>query len=150
MQSLEPTYAMFSPDGRWIAYQLREPGKAAEVYVQPFPATGARYQLPISRDNHHPVWSRDGKELFYTPGPGEFDVISVTTAPGFSFGNPMPVLFKLNLYAPIFPRPYDVTPDGKLIGLISPDESDSGAVPTAQIFVVLNWFQALRQRVPVQ
>jgi len=81
VQSAIPTYAAFSRDGRWVAYDQREPGKNSEVYVQPFPATGAKYQLPLSRDNHHPAWSSDGKELFYIPGPGEFASIAVSTAP---------------------------------------------------------------------
>ncbi len=39
--------AIFSADGRWVAYSSYETGTGA-VYVQPFPATGAKYQ--ISKD----------------------------------------------------------------------------------------------------
>src|SRR5215472_16567152 len=84
------TNAVFSPDGRWVAYQEIN-GTRTEVYVQPFPPTGERYQLPVRRGNHHPLWSRDGKELFYVPGPGEFVAISVSTTPSFLFGNPIPI-----------------------------------------------------------
>ena len=57
------TGGVFSPDGRWIAYTSDEGGQP-NVYVQPFPGAGGKYQ--VSRDaGSHPVWRADGKELFY-------------------------------------------------------------------------------------
>jgi serine/threonine-protein kinase len=150
VRSLAATNAAFSPDGRWVAYHSREGTQTDEVYVQPFPATGSKYQLPITRDNHHPVWSRDGKELFYIPGPGEFAVISVATTPGFVFGSPAPVRQVLQNYPPSSPRHYDITADGRLAGLIPFEQSQSGAIARNQIHVVLNWFTELEQRVPVK
>jgi len=150
VQSATPTNAVFSPDGRWVAYQAKDAGKNGnDVYVQPFPATGARYQLPVSRDNHNPVWSRDGKELFYIPGPGEYAVISVTTSPAFAFGNPKSIKLVLENYPPAVPREYDVTPDGKLIGRLVPGGSQLSGPVTPQINVVLNWAEELKQRVPI-
>jgi Tol biopolymer transport system component len=65
VQSTEPTHAVFSPDGRWVAYHIRsnETGRGA-LWVQPFPATGAKYQVATENPGHL-VWSPDGKELFY-------------------------------------------------------------------------------------
>ena len=80
---------MFSPDGRWIAYQSTETGED-EIFVQPFPLTGAKYQLPHTLDNHHPAWSADGKELFFIPGPGRFESVPITTQPRFDFGAVLP------------------------------------------------------------
>ena len=74
VQSSNPITAVFSPDGRWVAYSSNETGRPA-VYVQPFPADGTKYQLPKdTNDEHHPLWSPDGRELFYVPGPGRFAV----------------------------------------------------------------------------
>jgi hypothetical protein len=57
-----PIDAMFSPDGRWVAYQTGEFGVGeGELYVQPFPATGAKHYIA---QGGRPLWSRDGKELF--------------------------------------------------------------------------------------
>jgi Tol biopolymer transport system component len=53
-----------SPDGRWLAYTAREGGGRFEVYVQPYPAGGAKWQ--ISRGGGmQPVWRKDGRELYY-------------------------------------------------------------------------------------
>ena len=143
------TNAVFSPDGRWVAYQEIH-GTRTEAYVQRFPPTDERHQVPVRRDNHHPLWSRDGKELYYVPGPDEYLAVSVTTAPSFSFGDPIPILGNhlLNL-SPTNPRPYDVTRDGKFVGLVSSGNSDAGGAPD-QINVVLNWFHEFADRVPAK
>jgi len=55
--------AQFSPEGKWIAYQSDESGRA-EIYVQPFPGPGT--PRPVSTNGGSQVrWRRDGKELFY-------------------------------------------------------------------------------------
>ena len=73
-----PTTAAFSPDGRWVAYYTNESGPIT-VYVQPFPATGAKYQISKEPGAHHPLWSPDGKELLYIPTVGNLASVSVTT-----------------------------------------------------------------------
>jgi Tol biopolymer transport system component len=40
--------AVFSPDGRWVAYLSDESASRTTVFVQPFPATEAKYQLPAN------------------------------------------------------------------------------------------------------
>src|SRR4029453_13899740 len=88
--SRQPTNAAFSPNGLWVAYQSNETGTST-VYVQPFPATGSRFQASVDApqdDPHHPLWSRDGTELFYVAGPNRFAVVSVNQRSGLSFGNP--------------------------------------------------------------
>jgi len=53
----------FSPDGRWVAFQSGESGRP-EVYVAPFPWTGAKWQISTT-GAVLPRWRADGKELFY-------------------------------------------------------------------------------------
>ena len=43
-RSTAPFNSEFSPEGRWLAYTLRT-GNLANVYVEPYPATGAKYQI---------------------------------------------------------------------------------------------------------
>jgi serine/threonine-protein kinase len=143
--------SVFSPDGKWLAYQSNET-KTNEIFVQPFPATGTKYQVSRGgEDAHHPLWSPDGKELYYVPGPAQFVKISITTAPAFSFGNPVPLPSPLILGGPQNARRYDITPDGKqLIGLVATGQTQTGTPAQQQIYVVLNWFTELQQRVPVK
>lgn len=121
--------------------------------MQPFPATGAKYQ--ISKDDvsgHHPVWSPDGTELFYIPGPGQFVAVNVTSRGSFAFSNPIPVPKGGFLEAgPSTVRSYDITPDGKrIVGAIDASQTQSGTPAAPQFQVVLNWFDELKQRVPVK
>lgn len=90
VHSSSPTNAVFSPNGRWVAYAATERSKTT-VYVQPVPPTGAKYEVFASpTDNpHHPMWSPDGRELFVDPRAGGFVAIPVTTTPTFAFGNPV-------------------------------------------------------------
>jgi WD40-like Beta Propeller Repeat len=86
-----PPGAVFSPDGRWVAYASTERGKTT-TYVQPFSATGAKYQFVASNladSPEHARWSSDGKELFLNTSATEFVGVSVTTQPTFAFGNPV-------------------------------------------------------------
>ena len=138
--------SVFSPDGRWLAYQSTETGED-EIFVQPFPPTGAKYQLPNVLDNHHPLWSPDGRELFYVPGPGEFTVVGVTTQPSFSFGNPVSLnLFQSELRTgpPNQRRRHDIMPDGS--GFLGVGRGDVANVN--RIHIVQNWFEELRRLVP--
>ena len=50
LSTAEPADAMFSPDGRWVAYT-----SGPQLFVQPFPGTGAKYL--IAPGGSHPVWS---------------------------------------------------------------------------------------------
>ncbi len=144
------TGAVFSPDGRWVAYASQEGRSSSAVYVQPFPPTGAKHQISKNADSgHHPLWSPDGAELSFSPRPGQLAVVRVTTDPSFTFSEAMPVPRPFQGAAPPFERPYDISRDGQyFLGLIEA-QTQSGAAATQQIQVVLNWFEELKARVPV-
>jgi hypothetical protein len=145
---VNPTTATFSPDGRWVVYSSYATTDATgPVYVQPYPATGARYEIAMTA--HHPLWSPNGKELFYVPVVGQFFVVSVTTEPSFTFSIPVPVPRGFPLANPRTPRTFDITPDGKFVGVITSGSSQTQAGAPPQIQVVLNWFEELKTRVPV-
>jgi hypothetical protein len=56
--------AVFSPDGRWVAYHSDESGEF-EVYVTPFPGPGRRWQVSTA-SGAYPVWSGDGSQVIFT------------------------------------------------------------------------------------
>ena len=53
--------ARFSPDARWIVYQVA--GQDRGIYVQQFPGPGLRKQLTSTGE--YPAWRKDGKEIVY-------------------------------------------------------------------------------------
>jgi Tol biopolymer transport system component len=153
VHSSNPTNAAFSPDANWVAYASTE-RSIPTIYVQPFPATGIKYQLFAkgSDSPHHPRWSPDGKELFYDANPKVtgFEAVSVTTQPTFAFGNAVAVP-KLFLMAGAGLRtPYDIAPDGRVVGRITAGQMEYVRSQTDQIQVVLNWFEDLKARVPTR
>jgi hypothetical protein len=146
------TGAVFSPDGRWLAYASREGRTRSAVYVQPFPPTGAKYQISKNADDgHHPLWSPDGAELVFSPGPGRFDMVRVTTQPSFTFSEATPMSLPFQTNAPSVERPWDISPDGqRFLGLIDAAQSQAGAPAAPQIQVVLNWFEELKRLAPAK
>jgi Tol biopolymer transport system component len=106
----------FSPDGKWIAYTSVETGRF-EVFVQPFPPTGAKFQV-TTQGGGHALWSPDGKELFFDNGRQLF-VVSVQTSGKFSAGaaSPLPVRGFIQGDAR---RQYDLLPDGKQFLMMFP------------------------------
>ena len=62
-QAAIETMPRVSPDGRWVAFITNESGRD-EVVVQPFPGPGGRVQVSTGGASE-PVWSRDGRRLFY-------------------------------------------------------------------------------------
>jgi Tol biopolymer transport system component len=151
VHSSNPPGAVFSPDERWVAYTSTE-GGTTTVYVQPFPATGAKYQLFAkgSDDPHEAAWSRDGTELFYNPRVSGFEAVSVTTKPTFAFGNPVALPKPFPTSPASRRRAYDITPGGKFMRLFPAGQTESGTFAARQIQVVLNWSEELKQRVPTR
>lgn len=82
------TEPALSPDGRWLAYVSDETGRP-EVYVQAFPNPGARYLISANR-GREPVWSRDGRQLFYRGG-GRLMTVTVTAGDSFTASVPSPL-----------------------------------------------------------
>lgn len=140
-----PTNAVFHPTGRWVAYQAGETGVGeAMTYVEPFPPTGAKYE--IGRGGR-PMWSRDGRELYYVPAPSQFTMVSVRTEPAFGFSPPVAVPRRFGLAPPASARPYDILPDRRIVSIDAVNLAGDQRSP--QIQVVLNWFEELRTKLPL-
>ena len=143
-----PPSAVFSPDGRWIAYCTREADKFF-VSVQPFPPTGTKYQ--VAEGGIFPAWSRDGQQMFYFHGAGILSTVSIRQRPVFAAGRPRDLwrqnADRMMLGTGSVPRRgFDTTPDGSFLALTTAmgDASDSGS----RLQVVLNWLDELKRRVP--
>jgi Tol biopolymer transport system component len=146
-------YAAFSPNGRWFGYSEAQLGAVAEVgfhvFVQPFPPTGAKYEVSTG-PGRNLVWSPDGKQLFYVDGSNRMVTVDIRTEPSFSFGKS--VAISVARAAWVTPGTnYDISPDGKRFILVLTDPSDPASRPNVdQINVVLSWFEELKARVPTK
>jgi eukaryotic-like serine/threonine-protein kinase len=138
--------AVFSPDGRWIAYTSNESG-ATEVYAAPFPGPGEKHRLS-SAGGLNPAWSADGRELFFlerrTVDSVAMKAIDVSTAGAFVAGAPR-TLFEGAFSDTVPLRSYDVAPDGTFI-MNRPELPP--AQPVSTLHVVIGWAGDLTTRVP--
>jgi Tol biopolymer transport system component len=145
-------HPQISPDGRWLAYASNESGQN-EVYVRPFPDVNkGRWQISTKGGNG-PLWSPDGRELFYRDGESVM-AVSVETEPIFKPGK-IKLLFRGAYFSArvgqaVLPM-WDISPDGKrflMMKDLAPTGSASGR--PRRINIVLNWLEELKQRVPVK
>jgi serine/threonine-protein kinase len=137
-----------SPDGRWMAYMSNESGKL-EIYVRPFPEVNRDRWQVSSSGGVAPLWSPDGRELFYRSGDSVV-AVAVQTEPTFKCGKPVPLFREtyllLNQYG------WDISPDGKRFLMLKESAASKTAAAEAprKINIVVNWFEELKQRVPTK
>jgi dipeptidyl aminopeptidase/acylaminoacyl peptidase len=134
--------AMFSPNGRWLAFVSDESGRP-EIYVQPFPGPGSKVSISPS-GGLQPMWSRDGRELFYREG--DWLMVARIQQGPFAVSAPKK-LFELSGAAYNFDpnfADYDIAPDGRVLAIRGDTASPD------QIHVTLNWTEDLKQRVPTK
>lgn len=149
-----PFQSTLSPDGRWLAYQVSG-GGASTAFVELYPPTGAKYEVPHQIEAGHPVWMHGGKALLFQDG-GRHILVEVQAAPSFRFGQARELprgLLATTIASSL--RNHDVMPDGlRLVGVIGGSErrASNGAVATAatEIDVVLNWPRALTPNATVR
>ncbi|HEX8028189.1 MAG TPA: protein kinase [Vicinamibacterales bacterium] len=134
-----PRHARLSPDGRWLAY-AENVANQTEVFVQGYPEPGQRRQVSVEGGNH-PVWRRDGRELFFRNGNRVFGV-SMDTARGVRLGRPSLLFDRRYL---LEWNSYDVAADGRflMIKAGAPDDTEP------KLNVIVNWRDELLSRVPV-
>ena len=127
----------FSPDGKWIAYTSDEGGRT-EIYVQPYPATGAKWQVS-KNGGHGPRWRRDGKELFWLEVDGTMMSAGVSAGKAFQPGIPV-ALFETGIVSIL--ESFSVGADGQRFLLPLPVGGTSGPMPAT---LVQNWLAGARR-----
>jgi eukaryotic-like serine/threonine-protein kinase len=134
-----------SPDGRWMAFQSATSGQL-EVYVVPFPGPGPRVPVSVN-GGENPLWSADGRELFYTNGNR---MMAVAIAPGTAFSVSAPRQLFEGRYRPgsNSVTPFSVTTKDRVrflrVQQVQPD------LAVTRIEIVLNWIRQLRQPAPAK
>jgi hypothetical protein len=149
-----------SPDGKWLAYTSNESGRN-EVYVSPFPKVDEDRVLISNAGGDRPLWSHDGKELFYVGGvtrPARRFMSAVVSSDGAT----LRVVSRIPLWNGTNQQLGFVTDDGTRISrpiapsrdgqrfLVLKEVVDEAAEPVPErIFIVQNWTEELKRRVPV-
>jgi serine/threonine-protein kinase len=141
-------WAEVSPDGRWIAYDSTESGQF-EVYIRPYPRVRDGQWRVSASGGREPLWSRDGKELFYRDFLGALIVVTVGHGATVTVGAPMK-LFDGSRYigggSTLSGRSYDLDLPGSRFLMIKSASPSSDTTPT--VVVTENWFQELQARLP--
>jgi eukaryotic-like serine/threonine-protein kinase len=146
--------ADLSPDGRWLAYDSADSGER-HIFVDAYPGPGPRFQVSSEGGGASPVWSGDGRELFYLrataagqtmeAGDVELEMMSVTVTaqPKLSFGRPRALFAgRYGVNGPA--RGYDVTRDGQHFFLMQLRKRPPDVITA--INVVQNWTEELKRR----
>ncbi len=130
-----------SRDGKWLAFQSGV-SRRMEVYVQPFPGPGPRTQVS-SNGGSYPLWSRDGRRLYFDSLDNRVMAADVTTGATFSAGVPR-VLFEGRFKTSANSNtPYDISLDDRRFLRVQQVKPEAGV---SQIEVVLNWAGQLGRR----
>jgi len=141
--SFTTMWPAFSPDGAWMAYTSDETGQD-EVWVRS--SAGSSPPIRVSTSGgRSPAWSRDGTELFFRNA-GMMMAAPVSAGRSFSTGRPRALFADTEFSVASPTRAYDVAPDGRFL-MVTASRQDPQ--PATRIRVVINWFEDLKQRVPL-
>jgi len=136
----------FSIDGHWLAYQSNESGRN-EIYVRPFPGPAGVRQISTG-GGIHPMWSHDGRELFFVALDNRIMVVDYSTAGGaFVFGRPRvwAETRMLNLGSPPV-SVLDLSPDGKRFAVILYADGTAEPKSITHLTFLTNFFDEVKQR----
>jgi serine/threonine-protein kinase len=137
--------AAFSPDGKWLAYTAGPDSSPGSVFVEPFPRTGAQYQIGEgSYPIWNPLWTKSGGQLLVNSRAPTFALFDITTSPRFALAEVARVSRGEMVFAgPTAGRMFDWSHDGKQLLAVLPTTVTE---PTSSdITVVLNWFEELKR-----
>ena len=127
--------AMFSPDGHWVAYSSDESGRS-EVYLRDWPAVERRW-IVSAGGGSDPVWSRDGRQLYYLVG-NRVMVVDIGAGQAPSISPPRVGFTGPFLVVTSGDQSYDVAADGRLV-MLFPASAEAD-----QVKVTMNWSPVAR------
>ena len=129
--------ASVSPDGKWLLFQSARSG-VSQIFVRRYPGTEGALRQVSSGDGFDPVWSRDGREIFYRLFSDSLVSVPLLPGPAFTVGTER-VLFSMRGVTD-----WDVMPGGRRFLLVR----ERDAAEPKRLIVVENFHEELKARVP--
>ncbi len=126
-----------SPDGKWLLFQSARSG-VSQIFVRQFAGTAGALRQVSSGNGFDPVWSKDGREIFYRTLYDSLVSVPVLPGPSFAVGTER-VLFSTRGVTD-----WDVMPDGRRFLLVRERE----AAEPKRLIVIENFHEELKARVP--
>jgi eukaryotic-like serine/threonine-protein kinase len=126
-----------SPDGKWLLFQSAR-GDGNQVFVRQYPSMTGVLRQVSSGDGSQPVWSKDGREIFYRSSSDSLVSVSVLGGAAFTVGAER-ALFSMSGVTN-----WDVMPDGRRFVLVR----ESAAAAAKRHVVVENFHEELKAKVP--
>jgi serine/threonine-protein kinase len=128
-------YPAVSPNGRFVAYTWYLPGQP-QVYVRPLPDASAGRWAISTAGGQSPIWSRDGRELFFLDASRRLTSARVdTTGDVLRWEPPARILEQAYAFDSEGLHQFDVSPDGRRFLMI---KATGTRPPSARIVVLLN------------
>jgi hypothetical protein len=131
-----------SPDGRWLAYSSDATG-TREIYVTRFPPERSGQVRVSTGGGVSPLWSRDGRELFFFDAASNLVAVPVETSPTFRAGVARRLFSVQPSETNPFSRTYDVSPDGQRFLMMRATTS-----APSRLMLVTNLLDELRRIAP--
>ncbi len=142
--------ATFSADGHWLAYSSNESGNS-QIYVRAFPDKGGQWQVS-SNGGTAPIFSRDGKTLFFFDVPDDRIMVASYSVKGDSFVAEKPRIWSshsvsLTMSGAVGAQ-YDLGPDGKRIA-VATYAGGSTQQEAGHVIFLENFIDELQRKVPL-
>ena len=134
--SAHESNAVFSPDGKWVAYELTDVGReATQIFVRRFPPTDEKHQISTA-GGVQPVWGPSGDEIFFMTLTGQMVLMraEVTLGEVFQSRPPRPLFAVQTMPSGALTRHYAVGRDGRRFLVAVRQQT-----PPAPLTVVVNW-----------
>jgi hypothetical protein len=138
------TFPALSPDGAWMAWV--EPGGSPRINISTYPDV-AQQTYPLAAGNG-PVFSRDGRELYFVEG-NALRAVSLEYEPDFRIVEAPREVFRASYTFNV----WDAHPDGQRLLVLrdAAEGSDVSSPPERQrIHIVLNWTEELQRRLAAE
>jgi serine/threonine-protein kinase len=118
--------------------------------VRAFPDTGGKWRISNS-SGVSPLWSRNGRELFFQTEDKEMIMAARYAVKGDSFVAERPQVWSDKpLTNTGLGASYDLAPDGKRIAALIPADTPDAQNAQNHVIFLENFFDELRRRVPVK